>query len=103
MPYYTSGDYVYLNNNDTRKKNHHKVFILNQESYFCITSPLKLLAENVLLFPKIFVKEMLEPWIKHNIQVVYQLSKIYALKKNKKNQMYIGREDDICLELCQFY
>ena len=50
-----------------------------------ITSPLKLLAEKLLSLPKIFVEDILEPWIKHNTQIVAQLSKTDAYKKHSKN------------------
>ena len=45
MSDFTSGDYLYFKDNEEEPKRHHKVFILNQESKFTITSLLKLLKE----------------------------------------------------------
>ena len=69
-----------------RGKNHHKVCIFNHESDFYITPPLKLLAEKLLSLPKLFVVEMIEPWISHNIQVVSQLSKNDVCNKQSKKR-----------------
>ena len=42
MPYYIFGYYVYFKNRTDTPNEHHKHFILNQISYFYITSPFKL-------------------------------------------------------------
>ena len=57
-----------------------------------------------VLFTERFVKEMLDPCIKHNIQVVAQLSRIDACNKHSliKERMYIVREDEKYFELCRF-
>ena len=56
MTYFTSGEYVYFTKNKEELKSHHNVFILNQETKFTITSPLKILRK-LLSLPKLFVKK----------------------------------------------
>ena len=50
---------MHFKDNEEKPKIHHKVFILNQESEFIITSPLKLMGEKLLSLPKLFVKNIL--------------------------------------------
>ena len=42
MSDFTCGNFVYFKENDDLSKNHHKMFILNQEPEFNITSPITL-------------------------------------------------------------
>ena len=59
MPNYTSGDYVYFNNITDKPKIYHVGFILNQRDDMYITSPLNILEETYVPFPKIFFKKFL--------------------------------------------
>ena len=55
----TSDECVYFKENEEKPKIHHKIFILNQEQYFYITSPLELWEEKWLPFAKISCKNSL--------------------------------------------
>ena len=72
----------------------HRAYTLNHIPDTYITSTLKYLAENSVSFPKLFVKNILEPWINADLQIVAHLSKIYARNKHSKEteQTYNGRE-----------
>ena len=87
MLYYTYGNYMCFNNNVERPKSCHKVFILNQESDFYITSPLKIMVEkwyhlqNCLL--KTFLNRVLS--IIYKLFLSYQKF-VYATKIVKKGR-----------------
>ena len=51
---------MYFNYNEEEPKIHHKVFILNQEPKFTITSPLGLLEKTIEIVAKIICKKHLE-------------------------------------------
>ena len=70
---FDSGDYVYFNYNEEEPKIHHKVFILNQEPKFTITSPLGLLEKTIEIVAKIICKKTFGMWIIDNIQVISHL------------------------------
>ena len=78
MKDYTSDDYFYFNNNEERTQSNIKVCILNQESDCYISSPLKLLAENMYNHCQNYFQKMFELWINHSIKVIAQLSNIYV-------------------------
>ena len=67
MPDFTWCDYVNLKENDELPKNNHKNFILNQEPEYTttspITSPMRLLEENLKMLPRMFVFKNIVPWI----------------------------------------
>ena len=58
MPDYNSGDYVYFNN-ITDKTKSRVGFILNQRHDMYITSPLKIMEENLYHFQNYLLKQIL--------------------------------------------
>ena len=50
MPAYTSGYFVYSNNNKDQPESHHKVFVLNQVPDMFKTSPLNFFSWNLCHF-----------------------------------------------------
>ena len=62
MPDYNSGDYVYFNN-ITDKTKSRVGFILNQRHDMYITSPLKIMEENLYHFQNYLLKQILNHWV----------------------------------------
>ena len=60
MTDYTYGNYVYFNKINNAPKEHHKIFILNHEPNFYITSLSKLMYDTFTSLPKLFVDEMIK-------------------------------------------
>ena len=58
MPNYTYGAYVNLNNRIDATKEYHNKFLLNQVTYFSITSLSTLMDETLTFFPKFFINKM---------------------------------------------
>ena len=67
MSDYTYGYYVYFNKMTDKPKSRNIGLILNQRHYMYITSPLNIPEETFVSFPKLVVKQMLEPWMNSNI------------------------------------
>ena len=59
MTDYTYGGYVHFINNIDKTKEHHNHFILNQKSYFYITSLSKLMHDAFTSLSKLFVDDMI--------------------------------------------
>ena len=57
MPDYNYVDYVCLNKNIDEPKEHHNKFILNQETYFYITSLSNVTDETLTFLPNLFVNK----------------------------------------------
>ena len=92
MQAYTSGDYVYFNNMTDKPKRHHIGFILNQMHDMYVTPPLNITEVTFAQFSELFVKNILEPWMNSNIQVVAQLSKVNIWNQifQQMEKMYTG-------------
>ena len=60
MPAYTHGEYFHFNNIIDAPKEHNNEFILNKETDFYITSPLKFIDEAFIFLPKLFVDKMIK-------------------------------------------
>ena len=60
MPYYTYGNYVYINNKYYASKEHHIKSILKTHSDIYITSLSKLMDESLQDLPKLFVDKMIK-------------------------------------------
>ena len=60
MPYYTYGDYLYINNENNAPEEHHIQSILKTKSGIYITSLSKLMGETLKYLPSLFVDKIIK-------------------------------------------
>ena len=91
MMYFTSDDWVYLNDNDDIPKIFHENFKNKQDPEITITFPMRLLDKQLKPLPKHLVDKMLVTWVQKNIQVVAKLliTDVSIQRSQKKDRTYI--------------
>ena len=73
MPYYTYGDYMYINTKYDASEDHNNRSILKTHPHIYITSLSDLMDESLQYLRKLFFDEIIKYWIFEYVKVLSQL------------------------------